>query len=166
MGWSCSHPRIQPGIQPGFSFSFSIDSRSPGGCGPDTWAPNHVDSPWGCSHCGGWLFPEQATLGRGKDPGCQSTSFYNLTGEWHHHFCHLLLLKQTEPCCTWERTHSMKAKTQVSSGTSWRLGATPGIMSELTHLQRNQRSNCQHPLDHGKSKRVPEKHLFLLYWLC
>ena len=27
----------------------------------------------------------------------------------------------------------------------------------------NQRSNCQHPLDHRKSKRVPEKHLFLLY---
>ena len=32
--------------------------------------------------------------------------------------------------------------------------------------QRNQRSNCQHLLDHWKSKRVPEKHLFLLYWLC
>ena len=29
-----------------------------------------------------------------------------------------------------------------------------------------QRSNYQHPLDHQKSKRVPEKHLFLLYWLC
>ena len=29
--------------------------------------------------------------------------------------------------------------------------------------QRNQRSNCQHLLDHRKSKRVPEKHLFLLY---
>ena len=29
--------------------------------------------------------------------------------------------------------------------------------------QRNQRSNCQHSLDHGKSKRVPEKHPFLLY---
>ena len=27
----------------------------------------------------------------------------------------------------------------------------------------NQRSNCRHPLDHRKSKRVPEKHLFLLY---
>ena len=26
----------------------------------------------------------------------------------------------------------------------------------------NQRSNCQHPLDHQKSKRVPEKHLPLL----
>ena len=32
--------------------------------------------------------------------------------------------------------------------------------------QRNQRSYCQHPLDHRKSKRVPEKHLLLLYWLC
>ena len=29
--------------------------------------------------------------------------------------------------------------------------------------QRNQRSNCQNPMDHGKSKRVLEKHLFLLY---
>ena len=28
--------------------------------------------------------------------------------------------------------------------------------------QRNQRSNCQHPLDHQKSKRVPEKHLYVL----
>ena len=25
---------------------------------------------------------------------------------------------------------------------------------------------CQHLLDHGKSKRAPEKHLFLLYRLC
>ena len=30
--------------------------------------------------------------------------------------------------------------------------------------QRNQRSNCQHVLDHWKS-RVPKKHLLLLYWL-
>ena len=30
----------------------------------------------------------------------------------------------------------------------------------------NQRSNCQHPLDHRKSRRVPEKHILLLYWLC
>ena len=32
-------------------------------------------------------------------------------------------------------------------------------------MQRNQRSNCQHLLDHRKSKRVPEKQLLLLYWL-
>ena len=29
--------------------------------------------------------------------------------------------------------------------------------------KRNQRSICKHLLDHRKSKRVPEKHLFLLY---
>ena len=49
------------------------------------------------------------------------------------------------------------------------------ILSQLLSLwvifwkgleSRSQRSNCQHPLDHGKGKRVPEKHLFLLYWLC
>ena len=38
--------------------------------------------------------------------------------------------------------------------------------SSFGERQRNQRSNCQHPLDHGKGKRVPEKHLLLLYWLC
>ena len=32
--------------------------------------------------------------------------------------------------------------------------------------QRIRRSNCQHLLDHGKSMRVPLKHLLLLYWLC
>ena len=38
--------------------------------------------------------------------------------------------------------------------------------------QRNQRSNCQHLLDHQKTKRAREKHLFLFYriwqclWLC
>ena len=31
--------------------------------------------------------------------------------------------------------------------------------------QRSQRSNCQQPLDHRKTKRIPEKHLLLLYWL-
>ena len=31
--------------------------------------------------------------------------------------------------------------------------------------KRNPKSNCQHPLDHIKSKGVPGKHLLLLYWL-
>ena len=30
--------------------------------------------------------------------------------------------------------------------------------------QKNQRSNCQHPLNHWKSKRIPEKHLFLKFY--
>ena len=33
---------------------------------------------------------------------------------------------------------------------------------DLEKHQRNQRSNCQHQLDHQKSKRIPEKHLLLL----
>ena len=32
--------------------------------------------------------------------------------------------------------------------------------------QKNQRSNCQHLLDHRKGKRTPEKHLLLLHSLC
>ena len=32
--------------------------------------------------------------------------------------------------------------------------------------QRNQRSNCQHALDHGESKGVPEKHSLMFYLLC
>ena len=30
--------------------------------------------------------------------------------------------------------------------------------------QRNQRSNCQHSLDHRECKGIPEKHLLLLNW--
>ena len=41
---------------------------------------------------------------------------------------------------------------------------TSTCSSWILKRQRNQRSNCQHLMDHWKSKRVPEKHL--LYWLC
>ena len=36
----------------------------------------------------------------------------------------------------------------------------------LFDRQRSQESNCQHLLDHRKSKGIPEKHLLLFYWLC
>ena len=42
----------------------------------------------------------------------------------------------------------------------------PVVQAGFRKRQRNQRSNCQHPLDHWKSKRVPGKHLLILYWLC
>ena len=32
--------------------------------------------------------------------------------------------------------------------------------------ERKQRSNCQHPLDHRKNNRIPEKHVLLLHSLC
>ena len=37
---------------------------------------------------------------------------------------------------------------------------------DLEKAERDQRSSCQHLLDHQKSKRVPEKHLLLIYWIC
>ena len=43
---------------------------------------------------------------------------------------------------------------------------------EFPHVQagyrksRGARSNCQYTLNHQNSKRVPEKYLLLLYWLC
>ena len=39
----------------------------------------------------------------------------------------------------------------------------PDVQAGFRKAQRNHRSNCQHPLDHRKRKRIPEKHLFLLY---
>ena len=43
---------------------------------------------------------------------------------------------------------------------------TSRCSSWVEKRQRNQTSNCQDLLDHSKSKRVPEKDLFLLNWLC
>ena len=39
----------------------------------------------------------------------------------------------------------------------------PDVKAGFRKKQRNQRSNCQHLLDHRKIKRFPEKHLFLPY---
>ena len=33
-------------------------------------------------------------------------------------------------------------------------------------FRKGRGTNCQDPLDHGKSKQILEKHLFLFYWLC
>jgi len=50
------------------------------------------------------------------------------------------------------------------------LGKSPGEgkgyplqYSGLENSMDCKRSNCQHPLDHRKSKRIPEKHLLLFY---
>ena len=39
-------------------------------------------------------------------------------------------------------------------------------MFKLVLGKAEEPSNCQHPLDHRKSKRISEKHLLLPYWLC
>jgi len=40
----------------------------------------------------------------------------------------------------------------------------PDVQTGLK-TQRISGSNCQHPLEQRKSKRIPEKHLLLLHWL-
>ena len=41
----------------------------------------------------------------------------------------------------------------------------PDVQMDL-EKQEESVLNCQHLLDHRKSKRIPEKHILLLYWLC
>ena len=70
-------------------------------------------------------------------------------------------------------SHSRMSGTRWVITPSWLSGSKfskPGFSNMWTvnsrysswsyKRQRNQRSNCQHLLDHWKSNRVPEKHLF------
>ena len=63
-------------------------------------------------------------------------------------------------------SHASNAQNSPSQASAIREPRTSRCSNWFYKRQRNQRSNCQHPLDHGKSKRVLENHLFLLYWLC
>ena len=62
----------------------------------------------------------------------------------------------------WYQSNAQNFLSQASKVCeSW----TSRCSSWIQKRQRNQRSNWQHLLGHRKSKRVPEKHLLLLYWL-
>ena len=39
------------------------------------------------------------------------------------------------------------------------------MYTRFRKCKRNQRSNCQHLLDHRKCKRIPERYLLFLHWL-
>ena len=39
----------------------------------------------------------------------------------------------------------------------------PDVEAEFKKRQRNQKSKCQHPLDHRKSKRFPEKNIYFCF---
>ena len=60
-------------------------------------------------------------------------------------------------------SHASNAQNSPSQASAICELRTPRCSSWFQKRQRNQRSNCQHLLDHQKSKRVPEKHRFLLY---
>ena len=64
-------------------------------------------------------------------------------------------------------THLTHWQSNAQNSPSWsstvRELRTSRCSSWTEERQRNQRPNCQHLLDHQKSKRVTEKHLLLLY---
>ena len=71
------------------------------------------------------------------------------------------MLKLSHSCThlTCQQSNSSNSSSQAS------IVCEPGAIrcsSWNQKRQRNQRSNCQHPLDHRKSKIIPEKHLLLL----
>ena len=68
--------------------------------------------------------------------------------------------------CTYLTRWKSNAQNSPSQASTVHELRTSRCSSWFYKRQRNQRSNCQHLLDHRKSKWVPEKHLFLLYWLC
>ena len=67
--------------------------------------------------------------------------------------------------CTHSHASKVMLKILQARLQQYVIGKLPDVQVEFKK-GRNQRSNCQHLLDHQKSKRVPEKHLVLLYGLC
>ena len=73
--------------------------------------------------------------------------------------------KECSNYCTIVLISQSNAQNSPSQAWTVHKPRTSRCSSWIYKRQRNQRSNCQHTLDHQKSKRVPEKHL-PLYWLC
>ena len=60
--------------------------------------------------------------------------------------------------CVYRHIHTYNTNTHIDVYIHTHM-----YMYIYTYIYTHQRSNCQHPLDHRKSKRVSEKYLFLLY---
>ena len=68
------------------------------------------------------------------------------------------------PFLLWTELHPTQIYTSTQSETPSTSGCVCFWRSCL--FKRWLRWNCQHPLHHQKSTRVPEKHLLLLYRIC
>ena len=67
-------------------------------------------------------------------------------------------------CCRCTRSRQDSSKAAVETGNSIQVWVQ--MPPHEKPLPDHSTSNCEHLLDHRKSKRVPEKHLLLLSWLC
>ena len=101
-----------------------------------------------------WLFSSDLQFWSSHRRRC--TSFYSTILNSRYPFHHRKLKYAQNSSCS-------KFSKQVFKST-W----TKNFQMLKLNLKSksNQRSNCQHLLDHWESKRVPGKHLLLLYWLC
>ena len=63
--------------------------------------------------------------------------------------------------CTHLTCQQSNAQNSPSQAATVHEPKTSRCSSWIWKRQRNQRSNCQHLLDHQTSKRIPEKHLLL-----
>ena len=63
------------------------------------------------------------------------------------------------------RSYQSNAQNSPSQASTVHELWTSRFSSWIQKRQRNQRLNCQHLLDHQKSKKIPEKHLLLPHWL-
>ena len=61
--------------------------------------------------------------------------------------------------CTHLMHQQSNAQNSPSQASIVHKPRTSRCSSWIQKRQRNQRSNCQHPLDHRKSKRIPEKNI-------
>ena len=69
--------------------------------------------------------------------------------------------KECSPYRTLHSSHTLTSNAQNSPSKASTV-CELWISRCFSKRQRNQGSNCQHPLDHQKSKRVPEKHVSAL----
>ena len=65
--------------------------------------------------------------------------------------------------CTHLAHKQSSAQNSPRQASTVREPRTSRCSNWIQKRQRNQRSDCQHPLDHQKTKSVPEKHLYLHY---
>ena len=65
--------------------------------------------------------------------------------------------------CTHFTCYQSKVQNSPSVGSTVCEPRTSRCSSWIQKRQRNQRLSCEHPLNHRKSKRVPEKHPFMIY---
>ena len=85
--------------------------------------------------------------------GLEKVSFHSNPKECSHHHTIVLISHASKVMLK-----ILQARTQQDVNQE-----IPDVQTGFRKNQRNQRSNCQHSLNHRESKGIPEKHLRLLH---